>query len=108
VSSRLYGKAAEMFFGAVFELDKDAITTGMLSCVYEIIINDQKILAIERGFDSLDRSHVWLTKENYGRLVWPLNNIHRWNHFRISFGICEASSKVKVKAFLKSVGFHVS
>jgi len=107
-SSRLYGKAVEMFFGAVFELDKGVTTTGMFSCEYEVIINDQKTLVIERCFDSLDTSHVWLTRINSGRLIWPLNNIHQWNHIRVSFTICEASSKVKVKALLKSCGFHIS
>ncbi|CAJ1952850.1 unnamed protein product [Sphenostylis stenocarpa] len=108
VSSRLYGTEVELLFGAVFELDKGAITTGMFSCVYEVTINDQKTLVIATSFDSLDTSHVWLTKINTGRLIWPLKSIHRQNYFRISFGISDVSSKVKVKASLKSCGFHIS
>ncbi|XP_029124763.1 TMV resistance protein N isoform X2 [Cajanus cajan] len=108
VSSRLYGKMVELFFGAVLELDKGDITTGMFSCGYEVIINNERTFLMERRFDSLDTSHVWLTKNNCGCLIWPLNSIHHWNHFRISFGVFEVSSKVKVKASLKSCGFHIS
>ncbi|KAJ1417969.1 Leucine-rich repeat domain superfamily [Sesbania bispinosa] len=35
VASRLYGKPVELFFGAVFEVDKGATKTGIFSCVYE-------------------------------------------------------------------------
>ncbi|XP_061355860.1 disease resistance protein RUN1-like [Gastrolobium bilobum] len=107
VASRLYGKHVELFFGAVFELEKGATTTGMFSCVYEVIINDRKTLAIARNFESLDSSHVWLTRIKFGRLMLRLNSMHYWNHFRISFGISEVSSNVKVKASLKSCGFHI-
>ncbi|KAK7291282.1 hypothetical protein RIF29_06295 [Crotalaria pallida] len=107
VASRLYGKPVELFFGAVFELDQGASSTGMFSCVYEVIINDHKTLVIERSFESLDSSHVWLTPIKSGPLMWLLNCMNYWNHFRISFGISEVSSKVKVKATLKSCGFHI-
>jgi len=47
----LYGKAVEMFFSSVFELDKGpTTTTGMFSYVKKVIINDQKTLVIERRF----------------------------------------------------------
>ncbi|RDY01145.1 hypothetical protein CR513_15569, partial [Mucuna pruriens] len=107
VASRLYGKAVEFFFCAVVELEKDATTTGMFSCIYELTINDQKIFSKARSFYSLDTSHVWLTKINYHCLIWPLNSIQYQNHFKISFRISEVSSKVKVKASLKGCGFHI-
>lgn len=100
------GKPVELFFGAVFELDNGASSTGMFSCVYEVIINDQT-LVIARNFESLDSSHVWLTRIKFGRLMWHLNSMNYWNHFRISFGISEVSSKMKVKASLKSCGFDI-
>ncbi|XP_057446629.1 disease resistance protein RPP2B-like isoform X2 [Lotus japonicus] len=108
IASKLYGKHVELFFCAVFEVDKGATTTGMFSCIYEVITNDQKTLAIARNFESLESSHVWPTRIKPGRLMWRLNGTHYWNHFEISFGISEVSSKVKVKASLKSCGFHIS
>lgn len=108
VASRLYGKPVELFFGAVFELDKGATKTGIFSCVYEVAINDQKTLVIARSFESLDSTHVWLTRIKFDRLMWCLSGMRYWNHFWISFGISEVSTKVKVKATLKSCGFHIS
>ena len=95
------------FFGAVFELDKGATATSMFIGECEVTVNDQKTRMISRNFESLDSSHVWLSRIKVFHLIWHLNSMHYWNHFGISFWISEASSKVKVRIAVKSCGFHV-
>lgn len=79
LASRLYGKPVELYFGAVFELDKAASNTnsgsGIFSCVYEVTINDKKTLIIARNFESLEMSHVWLSKMKFGHFMWPFSLI---------------------------------
>ncbi|KAF7813416.1 pentatricopeptide repeat-containing protein [Senna tora] len=124
VASRLYGKPVELYFGAVFELNDKARRrgsgSGIFLCVYEIVINHKKTLIIDTSFDSLETSHVWLSKIKFGRLMWPYINhsksssMRYWNHVEVSFRISPvevSSSKdddVKVNAVLKCCGFHIS
>ncbi|XP_057760765.1 disease resistance protein RUN1-like [Arachis stenosperma] len=107
VSSSLYGKPLEVFFGAVFELDKGVTTTGMFTGEFDIIVNDTKINMFASHFLPLDSSHVWLARLKVDHFMWHLKSMRQWNHFQISFSIFETSSKEKIGATLKSCGFHV-
>ncbi|KAI4347380.1 hypothetical protein L6164_008196 [Bauhinia variegata] len=107
VASGLYGKPLDLYFGAVVELDKAAKATGMLSCGYDVIINDHKLLTLVKSFYSLETSHVWLNKIKCSNFTWSLNFLRYWNNFEVSFWISQVSSKEKVKATLKSCGFHI-
>ncbi|XLT60594.1 hypothetical protein HN873_053198, partial [Arachis hypogaea] len=107
VSSGLYGKPMEVFFGAVFELDKGVTTTGLFASKFDVIVNDIKINMSTSYFEALDSSHVWLSRLKLDHFMWHLKSMRQWNHFQISFSIFETSSKEKIGATLKSCGFHV-
>ncbi|XP_054785609.1 disease resistance-like protein DSC1 [Prosopis cineraria] len=116
VASRFNGKPVELFFGAVFDVNKtsnNTFPTGAFSFFVELAINNHKTLAIARTFDSLETSHVWLTKINFGNVLrpflWPFNHdMHYWNQFVVSFGFSQVSPNVKLNAVLKFCGFHIS
>ncbi|MED6202589.1 hypothetical protein PIB30_107071 [Stylosanthes scabra] len=107
VSSSLYGKRIEVFFGAVFELDKGATTTGMFTGEFDVIVNDIKIHMFGNHFEALDSTHMWLARLKVDHFMWHLKSMRHWNHFQISFSIFETTSKEKIRATLKSCGFHV-
>ncbi|MED6143252.1 hypothetical protein PIB30_004339 [Stylosanthes scabra] len=107
VSSSLYGKPIEVFFGAVFELDKGATTTGMFTAEFDVIVNDKKTIMCANHFEALDSSHVWLIRLKLDHFMWHLKSMHHWNHYQISLLIFETSSKEKIGATLKSCGFHM-
>ncbi|MED6214172.1 hypothetical protein PIB30_100300 [Stylosanthes scabra] len=107
VSSSLYGKPVEGFFGAVFELDKGVTRTGVFTADFAVIVNGTKTIMCASHFEALDSSHVWLARLKLDHFMWHLRSMRHWNHFQISFSLLQTASKQKMGATLKSCGFHI-